>query len=69
MNTAIMVFPGTTFNRPAFSELLKDIKSGKSNAVIVKDFSRLGRNYLEALELLDVVFLIRCSFHQHRRWI
>ena len=47
---------GTTFNRPGFSELLKDIKSGKINAVIVKDFSRFGRNYLEALELLDVVF-------------
>lgn len=44
------------FNRPGFSELLKDIKSGKINAVIVKDFSRFGRNYLEALELLDVVF-------------
>ena len=29
---------GTTFNRPGFSELLKDIKSGKINAVIVKDY-------------------------------
>ena len=47
---------GTTFNRPGFVELLQDIKSGKINAVIVKDFSRFGRNYLEALELLEVVF-------------
>ncbi|EGT4625339.1 TPA: recombinase family protein [Clostridioides difficile] len=47
---------GTTFNRPGFAELLQDIKRGKINAVIVKDFSRFGRNYLEALELLEVVF-------------
>ena len=47
---------GTTFNRPGFVELLQDIKRGKINAVIVKDFSRFGRNYLEALELLEVVF-------------
>lgn len=47
---------GTTFDRPGFNELLQDIKRGKVNAVIVKDFSRFGRNYLEALELLEVVF-------------
>lgn len=47
---------GTTFDRPGFNELLKDIKCGKINAVIVKDFSRFGRNYMEALELLEIVF-------------
>ena len=47
---------GTTFDRPGFNELLQDIKRGKINAVIVKDFSRFGRNSLEALELLEVVF-------------
>lgn len=44
------------FDRPGFNELLKDIKCGKINAVIVKDFSRFGRNYMEALELLEIVF-------------
>ncbi|RGJ05910.1 recombinase family protein [Hungatella hathewayi] len=44
------------FDRPGFNELLQDIKRGKINAVIVKDFSRFGRNSLEALELLEVVF-------------
>ena len=47
---------GTTFNRPGFNELLEDVKKGIINCIIVKDFSRFGRNYLEALELLDTVF-------------
>lgn len=47
---------GTTFDRPGFTDLLNDIKAGKINCVVVKDFSRFGRDMLEALELLDVVF-------------
>lgn len=47
---------GTTFKRPGFNELLEDVKKGVINCIIVKDFSRFGRNYLEALELLDTIF-------------
>ncbi len=39
-------FSGTNFVRPGFSELLKDIESGFVEAVITKDLSRLGRDYL-----------------------
>jgi len=38
---------GTTLNRPAFAELARDIKTGNVNTVIVKDFSRIGRNIFE----------------------
>lgn len=38
---------GTTMNRPGFSSMIADIKSGIIGAVFVKDMSRLGRNYLQ----------------------
>ena len=44
-------FTGTDFNRPAFQRLLEDMRNKKINSVIVKDLSRLGRNYIEARKL------------------
>ncbi len=38
---------GTNFERPAFQEMLRDIETGKIQCVIVKDLSRLGRNYID----------------------
>lgn len=38
---------GTNFERPAFQEMLQDIGAGKIQCVIVKDLSRLGRNYID----------------------
>lgn len=40
-------FTGTNFNRPGFQELLEDIETGYVSTVIVKDLSRLGREYLQ----------------------
>ncbi len=40
-------YSGLNFNRPAFQEMLQDIEYKKINCVIVKDLSRLGRNYRE----------------------
>lgn len=40
-------FTGTNFNRPGFQELLEDIEMGYVSTVIVKDLSRLGREYLQ----------------------
>ena len=49
-------FSGSTFQRPAFQEMLADIKAGKTNCVIVKDLSRFGRNYLDAGEYIEKIF-------------
>lgn len=38
---------GTDFQRPGFQAMLADIEAGKVGTVIVKDMSRLGRNYLQ----------------------
>ena len=40
-------YSGTNFNRPGFCALLKDIESGIIDTVITKDYSRLGRNYIQ----------------------
>ena len=40
-------FSGTTFNRPGFKQMIKDITNEKINTVIVKDLSRLGRIILK----------------------
>lgn len=38
---------GVSFDRPAFQEMKTDIENGHIDCVIVKDLSRLGRNYIE----------------------
>lgn len=40
-------FTGSNFERPGFQRLLKDIERNLVNTVIVKDLSRLGRDYVE----------------------
>lgn len=47
---------GTNFNRPAFIKLMEDAKNGKINCIIVKDLSRLGRNYLEMGYYIENIF-------------
>ncbi|MCD7883529.1 MAG: recombinase family protein, partial [Lachnospiraceae bacterium] len=47
---------GTTFARPEFERLMADIKSGRINCIVVKDFSRFGRDALDAVDLIDVIF-------------
>ena len=49
-------YTGTNFNRPGFKKLLADINNLNINTVIVKDLSRLGRNYIKTGELIEDYF-------------
>lgn len=51
-------YSGTTFDRPGFQEMMEDIKNKKINTIVVKDLSRLGRNYLEVGRYIEDVFPI-----------
>lgn len=50
-------FTGTDSARVSFQNMLKDIESGRINCVIVKDPSRLSRNYIEAGHYLEHLFI------------
>lgn len=49
-------FTGTDFERPAFERMIKDARAGKIECIIVKDLSRLGRNYVETGEYIEKIF-------------
>ena len=49
-------YSGTNFERPSFERLLEKIKGGTINCVIVKDFSRFGRDYIELGDYLERIF-------------
>lgn len=50
-------YSGTTFDRPAFQRMLKDIEHGYIDCVITKDLSRLGRNYAKTGYYTEEYFL------------
>ena len=49
-------YSGTNFERPAVTRLLDMVREGKINCIIVKNFSRFGRNRISAGYFLDKVF-------------
>ena len=49
-------YSGVNFDRPAFQEMMADVKAGRINCIIVKDLSRFGRNYIETGKYLEQVF-------------
>ncbi len=49
-------YTGTNFNRPAFQQLLEDIEMGYVTTVMVKDLSRLGRDYVSVGQYTDSYF-------------
>ena len=58
-NTAFYVddgFSGTNFDRPDFQRMKADIEEGRIGTVIVKDLSRLGREYLQTGYYTEMYF-------------
>lgn len=49
-------YSGTNFDRPDWKRMLADIEAGKVGTVIVKDMSRIGRDYLQVGFYTEVMF-------------
>lgn len=49
-------YTGTNFERPGMQEMLERIRNGEINCVIVKDFSRFARDYIELGAYLEQIF-------------
>ena len=46
---------GVTFNRQGFKEMMRLVEAGQVSTIIVKDMSRLGRNYIEVGQLTETI--------------
>ena len=56
-------YSGGSFQRPGFLEMLEDARHGRINLILVKDLSRLGRDYVEVGRYTDVIFpALGCRF-------
>jgi len=49
-------YSGTNFKRPNITELLQRAQKGEINCIVVKDFSRFGRSYIEVGDYLEQIF-------------
>lgn len=49
-------YSGTNFERPAIQEIFQLVSEGKIGAIIVKDMSRFGRNYIETGCYIEQIF-------------
>ena len=49
-------YSGTSTSRPAFQRLIQDAQDGKIKTIIVKDFSRFARDYIEAGDYMERIF-------------
>lgn len=49
-------YTGTNYDRPGFRKVMGCINAGKVNCVIVKDLSRMGREYIETGKYLEMIF-------------
>ncbi len=49
-------YTGTNFERPGVQRLLEEVRNLKINCILVKDFSRFARNYIELGSYLEQIF-------------
>ena len=47
---------GVTMNRPGFNDMMQQLEENRAAALLVKDLSRLGRNYIEVGRLMEEFF-------------
>ena len=49
-------YTGTNFNRPGFTTLLEEVNAGNVGTILIKDMSRIGRNYLQVGFYTEILF-------------
>ncbi len=49
-------YSGADFNRPDFVKMMGLVKAGKIQVIVTKDYSRLGRDYLEVGNYMECIF-------------
>ncbi|MCD7885151.1 MAG: recombinase family protein [Lachnospiraceae bacterium] len=49
-------YTGTNFERPGFMNMMEELSSGENYCIVVKDFSRLGRDTLQTQNYIEKVF-------------
>ena len=49
-------YTGTNFNRPGFTALLEEVNAGNVGTILIKDMSRIGRNYLQVGFYTEILF-------------
>lgn len=48
-------YTGTNTNRPSFQKMIMDARAGKIDTILIKDYSRFGRNFLEVGRYLEEI--------------
>ena len=46
---------GTCFDRPGFLAMMEEVEAGRVEAIVIKDMSRLGRDYLKVGQVMEVL--------------
>ena len=46
---------GTQFDRPGFLAMMEEVEAGRVEAIVIKDMSRLGRDYLKVGQVMEVL--------------
>ncbi len=46
---------GTRFDRPGFLAMMAEVEAGRVEAIVVKDMSRLGRDYLKVGQIMEIL--------------
>lgn len=46
---------GTRFDRPGFTAMMEEVEAGRVEAIVVKDMSRLGRDYLKVGQIMEIL--------------
>lgn len=49
-------YSGSSFDRPAFQDMMDEVKEGKVNCIVVKDLSRFGREYIDSGRYIERLF-------------